>query len=207
MKNEAIKKDWEGLYKKRIQQHKNKYPNSEVISFILRKYGKYNKDQRKKIKVLDLGCGWGNNLSFLKKEHFDSYGFDGSRTAIEQCKRFTDKVKAGLFNRLPYENDFFDIIVDRNSLQCNNKKNMEQATGEIYRVLRPGGTFFSIILAQTSQPERFHAKYLKSKYSKLTKKELRCLFNKFRDITFDYIKESFDNKRLTIFNWKLIIRK
>ena len=65
--------------------HKNKewgrYPSEEVIRFVARNY--YNQD-RDKVKILDFGCGAGANTWFLAREGFDTYAFDGSKTAVKR---------------------------------------------------------------------------------------------------------------------------
>ena len=75
MKNNA--QIWEERYNKRDVV--NRYPHEDVIGFMLRNY-KADKD---KVKVLDLGCGTGNNLVFLAKEGYDYYGIDYSHSAIQ----------------------------------------------------------------------------------------------------------------------------
>ena len=107
MQKSLIDTTWENIYKRKTQSHKNKYPNSEIVSFVLKYYYQQCFDNRKNIKVLDLGCGWGNNLNFLKNEGFDVYGIDGSKTAIDNCKTITSKVFVGSLNAMPFENGFF----------------------------------------------------------------------------------------------------
>ena len=51
---------------------------------------------RKNVKVLDLGCGGGNNSYFIAKEGFDLYAVDGSNTSIQITRKklsFYDKKK------------------------------------------------------------------------------------------------------------------
>ena len=78
---------WERNYKKKRY---NSYPYDKVVSIILRTYP--IKKNRKKIKVLDLGCGGGNNTEFLAKEGFDVYAVDGSKEAINLTKKRVSKL-------------------------------------------------------------------------------------------------------------------
>ena len=55
--------DWEKVYSASIFRNKNQYPSEEIISFMMRNYGELK--NKSSIKVLDMGCGWGNNLKFL----------------------------------------------------------------------------------------------------------------------------------------------
>ena len=68
---------WEERYSQRLVV--NKYPHDDIVSFMLRNY----REDKEKIRVLDLGCGTGNNLTFLAKEKYDYYGIDYSTSAIE----------------------------------------------------------------------------------------------------------------------------
>jgi len=81
MKKNQIER--ENIYKSSSARHKNIYPSEVIISWVKNNYGHLSKSATKKIKCLDFGCGWGNNLYFLKKEGFDCYGIDLSETAIK----------------------------------------------------------------------------------------------------------------------------
>lgn len=203
----SVKKDWEKLYQEKGKRHKNKYPNTEIVSFIFKNYGSYSHSQRKKIKILDLGCGWGNNLKFLKNENFNVYGIDGSPTAIEHCKSITKHVEVGELEKLPYKSNYFDMVIDRNSIQCNNIGKIRKIIKEIYRVLKKDGLFYSIILRKTNHPEKFHAEYLKEKQDNFEKIDIYQLFKNFRKIKLDYINESFNDGALKIYNYKIIAEK
>ena len=111
---------WEKNYK---SKRYNKYPYNEIISFVFRHFGK--SEDRSSIKILEMGCGGGNNLLFLMNEGFDFYSIDISETSIELVKNvlgqnYNDKkILKGRFNDLPFENNFFDAIIDRASITCN----------------------------------------------------------------------------------------
>ena len=45
-------------------------------------------DPKKKLKVLDYGCGEGSNINYLiKKLGYDGYGVDISKPSIKVCKK------------------------------------------------------------------------------------------------------------------------
>ena len=93
---------WEKNYK---SKRYNKYPYNEIISFVFRHFGK--SEDRSSIKILEMGCGGGNNLLFLMNEGFDFYSIDISETSIELVKNvlgqnYNDKkILKGRFNDLP----------------------------------------------------------------------------------------------------------
>ena len=94
-------------------------------------------------------CGAANNLWFAAREGFQISGIDGSKSAISFAKRrFEDEnlkgdLRVGSLLNLPWENDTFDLGIDRGSLVCVNRTNQKIAIEEMHRVLKSGGVFFS----------------------------------------------------------------
>lgn len=129
----------------------NLYPYDILVSLIARRYFGIPKDERKEIKILDLGCGGGNNSMFLAENGFDVYGIDGSESAIECCKkRFVERGLTGTFDvadfsELPFEDGFFDCAVDRESVYANNYSDIENTINQVYDKLKPGGIFISFM--------------------------------------------------------------
>jgi len=121
----------------------NKYPYDNVVSFAFK-----NRNKNIPNKVLDLGCGAGNNSWFLAKEGFNVYGIDRSVSAINYCKnRFVSEnlkgdFTVGNFKHLPFEDDFFDLAIDRASLTCCSLMDCQIIVEDIYRTLKTKGKFF-----------------------------------------------------------------
>lgn len=138
------KKVWEKIYSDGMQL--NRYPYDAVVTFIYRNYPR--NIERKNIKILEVGCGAGNNLWFAAREGFDVAGIDISKSAIDYAKkRFKDDNLNGNFivcnfEILPFENEMFDIIIDRAALSCLAFNECKRAVIEINRVLKIGGKFF-----------------------------------------------------------------
>lgn len=127
-------------------KHLNRYPYDKIVTFIFRNMPR-NKP-RNECRILEIGCGAGNNLWFCAREGFSVYGIDGSQSAIQYAKeRFEQENLAGDFRvgdfmELPYQDDFFDLVIDRGSLTCAGISVAEKAIDEIHRVLGVGGKFF-----------------------------------------------------------------
>lgn len=138
-----IDKIWEKIHQ---EQEWGKYPSEEVIRFVAKNY--YNQD-RKKIKILDFGCGAGANTWFLAREGFDTYAFDGSELAIEKAKAYlakdhltaTFQVKDGC--EISYKNEYFNCIIDGFCLSTNTLPNIINMYQKIYNMLVFGGKLFS----------------------------------------------------------------
>jgi len=114
--------------------HLNRYPFDAVVSFLIR-YRPRDKP-REQTDVLEIGCG------------FRVAGIDGSESAISFARRrfeseeLSGDLRVGNFLKLPYENNVFDIGIDRCSLVCVGYAAQQVAIKEMHRVLRPGGIFF-----------------------------------------------------------------
>jgi ubiquinone/menaquinone biosynthesis C-methylase UbiE len=141
---ESNQAHWEERYQKNTYTDKNQYPYSEVISFVMRTFGSV--EDKSKIKILELGCGWGNNLKFLNDKGFDFYGVDFSQTAVDYCNSILRNVFKADFRKLPFDDNHFDAVYDRMAVQCNTREAIAETFEEARRVLKPGGTFFSILV-------------------------------------------------------------
>jgi SAM-dependent methyltransferase len=133
----------------------NKYPFTEVVSFVMRAYG--SAPDRAQVRILDLGCGGAHHLLFLASEGFDYYGIDGSEESIHIATQRlgdngfrTDTLACGTFEQLPYDEAFFDCVIDRGSLTCNRLEELPPLLAQVRRILKPGGRLFSLMLNDTS---------------------------------------------------------
>lgn len=133
----------------------NKYPFTEVVSFVMQKFGAIT--DRSSIRILDLGFGGAHHLMFLAQEGFDFYGIDGSEESLGIAKERLEKhgfksntLVVGSFDKTPYPDHFFDCVIDRGSLTCNKLSDLPPLFDEARRILKPGGYFFSWILHEMS---------------------------------------------------------
>jgi cyclopropane fatty-acyl-phospholipid synthase-like methyltransferase len=148
---------WEDVFKSRGWNH---YPSEQVIRFVRRNFpGGRAKNE---IRVLELGCGEGNNVWFLAREGYSAFGVDGSSTAITRAEQrlklegvaATVRVgdAANVANLFPGVQ--FDAVIDAGCLQCNKTAVIESAVEQIRKMLPPGGKFFSTMIASGSYGEQ-----------------------------------------------------
>lgn len=92
--------------------------------------------QKKKLTILDVGCGTGKNMEELRR-FGDVWGVDVSDEAHAFCKkRGLTQVKKGEVERLPFERDIFDVVCILDVLEHVD----DRATiKEIKRVLKNDG--------------------------------------------------------------------
>jgi len=140
----AVGPVWEGIYSD--GQALNRYPFDSVVQFIYRNFSRSK--PRSETRILEIGCGAGNNLWFAAREGFRVAGVDGSPSAIEFArKRFAEEglegdLRVADFIHLPFEDDTFDFVIDRAALTCSTFPEARQAVAEVRRVLIPDGKFF-----------------------------------------------------------------
>lgn len=139
--------------------HLNRYPFDAVVTFVMR--NKPSTSKRSEVRILEVGCGSGNNLWFAAREGFSVTGMDGSSTAIEFAKnRFEqDRLKGsfvvGDFTRLPFESGMFDLAIDRCAITCCGFSSAQKAVREVWRTLRPQGRFFFNVYSQKHASYRY----------------------------------------------------
>ncbi len=94
-------------------------------------------------KLLEIGCCYGYNLAYLNNEcGFESYGIEPSGEAIAYGENlFGDKIEfsQGTVDNLPYEDDFFGVVIVGFCLYQVDRKLLARALSEIDRVLISGG--------------------------------------------------------------------
>ncbi len=151
-------------------KHLNLYPHHAVVRFILSQFGKIS--DRSQVRILELGCGAGNNVWFMAREGFSVFGIDGSVSAINFAKnRFAKEklngdLRVGSFVSLPWPEQYFDAVIDRGSLTCTSWEVIEQTLVQTKKVLKNNGIFFSMIYSDKHPDKNYGEIISKSTYGK-----------------------------------------
>lgn len=169
-------------------RHFNRYPFDAVIAFLFRHYGAAIKGKQP-LKLLEVGCGSGNNVWATAREGIQTSGIDGSQSAIHMAQSLLREMDAkadlrvGCFTSLPWETNTFDIVVDRAALTCNRKHVIAESLDEIRRVLKPGGKFFSELFSIEHSGRPFGKPHGDGSYDGFTD-------GYFKDFTLTYFADS-----------------
>ena len=146
-----------------------RYPFDSIVSLVMSEFGGVKNKKTKKI--LDYGCGGGNNLWFLVNEGFDAYAVDISIEAFNASKKnlleFNQKKLSDdrwVLSKVNNENldlpsNEFDAIIDRASLCQSSGVMTQKIVNEFYRILKPGGVYIGINFSD-EHPDIKNAKYL-----------------------------------------------
>lgn len=135
---------WESRYKSN-PGYRSWYPWTGVVSFVLREAPRDR--PRSEVRILEIGCGTGNNLWFVAREGFQAAGLDISPTAIDFARMRLAKegleadLRVGDFSSLPFPDASFDLVFERAALSFSNRSGIRMCMSEVRRVLKPGGLF------------------------------------------------------------------
>jgi len=108
-----------------------------------------------KARVLDIGCGNGWISIQAVQQGFEVWGIDSSETAIEeatldaQAAWVTEKThfQVGDVLDLPYEDHFFDAIIDRGLFHHILPENRALYRKNILRILKPKSVFYLAVFS------------------------------------------------------------
>tara|TARA_Y100000816_G_C26101580_1_gene583993 strand:+ start:592 stop:1275 length:684 start_codon:yes stop_codon:yes gene_type:complete len=135
------------------------YPNEMLVKICSsKKYSGLTKNlfSKKKIKVCEIGCLSGNNIRFFLDKKWATFGIeinkDLLKLAKKNLKRFKIKLnnlKIGNNENLPYNDDYFDLLVSINTIHYSSANKIDEAIKEYSRVLKKKG----IAIIETPSPK------------------------------------------------------
>ena len=143
----TMKSKWESLHAQR--RFRPKYPGEEAVQFL---FGNFKRDGSEK--VLDLGCGGGRHTLLMANEGIIPYGIDISGEGVKHTRellrenghdRFVDNIVCGSFDKLPWEDNFFDGILAYGTLYYGDSSVHQAAIREMYRSTAPGGVCWAMV--------------------------------------------------------------
>lgn len=155
--NAEVKNWYEASYQRQSFQAQRLYPSEELLRFFGRHYFPLDVASRRKVKVLEAGCGSCSNLWMVAKEGFDAYGLDVSETAIELGRQMLvhwgvqAALNVGSITQLPYPDRFFDVVCDVVTSHCLSTNELETFLEEAQRTLKVGGRLFMLTLSVHSK--------------------------------------------------------
>jgi len=90
-------------------------------------------------RILDCGCGTGNNLQMLRR-YAPAFGIDLTFSGLAYAQRHGERRTAqASATALPFPDRVFDIVTSFDVIYALDDRGAETALKEMYRVMRPGG--------------------------------------------------------------------
>ncbi|MCA9459999.1 MAG: class I SAM-dependent methyltransferase [Nanoarchaeota archaeon] len=147
----TFSESWETIYEQGMQL--SVFPFSDLVSLVFR--NKIKKDS--KIKVLELGCGAGANISLFKELGYEYYGIEGSPTIVEEIHKkypeLSNNIIVGDFTKDLIFNFKFDYIIDRSSLTHNDTNSIIKTLMNCYNTLETNGLYIGVDWFSTNYPD------------------------------------------------------
>ena len=106
------------------------------------------KQNKLKGKILDVGCGTGENALFLAQKGYELYGIDLSSTAIKKAhQKCTERNLKATFKthdalKLDQLGGVFDVALDCGLFHCFTDTERSIFVEQLYNVLTPQGSYF-----------------------------------------------------------------
>ena len=104
--------------------------------------------------ALDLGCGVGRHTVVLAELGYRTFALDASAAGLDHAREtlvargLEADLRLGHMTALPFPDSAFDYVLSLNVIYHGDPAAVQQAIGEIRRVLRPGGIYQGTMLSQ-----------------------------------------------------------
>ena len=105
------------------------------------------------MRILDAGCGYGRNLVYFLREGYEVYAADADAQAVESVRSLARKLAPSLpesnfrvegVEQMSFDDAFADVVISNTVLHlANDDAQFEAMLMGTWRVLKPGGLFFS----------------------------------------------------------------
>ena len=104
-------------------------------------------------KILDIGFGLGRHAILFAKEGFDVYGIEASPAGLKYAIKWSEKEKVapkltiGEMSHLPFDSDFFDLVIAWNVLYHGTADYVHKTVSEIERCLKLDGHLLCTLIS------------------------------------------------------------
>ena len=112
-----------------------------------------------KSRCLDIDCGFGKSLFYLKHNQCEAYGVEADENVLKMAKKYDLNIKVGLFEPTDYKNEFFDYITMSQVLE--HMVNPVETIKGVHDILKPNGHLvFSVPNSQSIMAKFFKRKWI-----------------------------------------------
>jgi SAM-dependent methyltransferase len=147
-----INRDWEKVYEVEATPWDVGQPEDALVEFI-------GSGLVKPCRVLEIGCGNGNDAIFLAKKGFDVTAIDISKNAIENAKSRAKKAEVkckflvGDIIEIKHFPEIFEFVYDRGCFHFVPKNKREKYVEIVKKSLAKKGYFLLIVSSDKETPK------------------------------------------------------
>jgi tellurite methyltransferase len=116
------------------------------------------------MRILDAGCGSGRNLVYLLREGYEVYAADADAREVDNVRSMAGTLAPSLspsnfrveaVERMSFDNDCADVVLSNAVLHfARDDAHFESMLLGSFRVLKPGGLFFSRVASSIGMESR-----------------------------------------------------
>ncbi len=139
-------KAWEQFNRNIVLGNYPQWPNEVLLKIVFGSYLKNRIPLREGMRILDVGCGFGNNLLPFLIKGYDCCGVEITEDMAQQTKEILEQrgfkadIRFGSNRNIPFEDQSFDLLLSINVIHYEAQQDLvEQALKEYHRVLKTGG--------------------------------------------------------------------
>jgi len=142
-------KEWSDFHSANVGANHPKWPNEPMLKTLFGSYSANPLRPQSSWRVLDVGCGFGNNLVPFADLGCECHGIEIESNictiaeSILASRGYSAKVKEGHNRALPYPDEHFDLLLSVATIHYEStEENVLSALREFKRVLKPGGRVY-----------------------------------------------------------------
>lgn len=139
-------KAWEQFNVAKAKTNYPQWPNEVMLKLVFGSYLGHRVQLKPEMRVLDVGCGFGNNLLPFLVRGYHCCGVEVTEEMSRQTqdilaqRGFSADIRFGNNRDLPFEDGAFDLLLAMNVIHYEaNIENVRAAFAEYHRVLAKGG--------------------------------------------------------------------
>ena len=122
------------LIRNKKELSKKNYKNDIVLKEVLKIIDDSYK--KKRVRILEVGCGNSSRLKKINKRNLYCYGVDPSDISVSESKRNKIFCKKGTADKIPFKSSFFDIIIFGFCLYVCDEVDYKKIKSEAIRVTK-----------------------------------------------------------------------
>lgn len=139
-------KAWEQFNRSKANTQYPQWPNEALLKIVFGRYLKNRISLQENMCILDVGCGFGNNLLPFLIRGYDCCGVEVTESMASQTKEilqergFKADIRFGSNRKIPFKDASFDLVLSMSTIHYEAQEDLvTEALKEFRRVLKNNG--------------------------------------------------------------------